>query len=270
MTETIIQNSGLSYLAFGGAFNEALHGFTLRQGGVSQAPYDSLNLGYHVGDNPHAVSENRRRLALALGYDPKRVTAGQQVHGTKVEIVTGLLCGSGAFDEAGSIPQADGLVTEDPRVVLMAHAADCTLIYLYDPVRRCVGLAHAGWRGALAGMGRDAVSAMGRLGCKRENIFAALSPSIGPCCYAVGEEVAGQVPPHWRGLVVQKRERLLYLDLPLLQQLVLKEAGIGAERVTRSSYCTCCNGDKFYSYRASGGRTGRMAGVISLSKQVKL
>jgi polyphenol oxidase len=264
MKETICEQSGVSYIRFGGAFTSIKHGFSLRKGGVSRPPYDTLNTGFHVGDDEGNVAENRHRLALALEYSNSDVVTGQQVHGTAVEVAGSGLRGRGACSDKTALSKIDGLVCIEPGVVLMCHAADCTIIFLYDPKRGSIGLAHAGWRGAVSGMGSAMVSAMAMQGSRPDDVYVALSPTIGPCCYRVGEDVAQQVARRWHESVLIRKEEGLFFDLPELQRLLLIEAGIREERVNKSMYCTCCHGDKFFSYRAAGGQTGRMAAVISL------
>jgi polyphenol oxidase len=262
--ETINTREGLSLLKFKGAFDCLRHGFSLRHGGVSRPPYDTLNTGFHVGDEPAAVVENRRRLALALGYQDVDVIAGQQVHGSGVAVVDGTMRGRGACSDKTALPATDGLVCCEPGVVLMCHAADCTILFFYDAVQRIIGLAHAGWRGAVAGIGLSMIDAMKESGSKPENIHAALAPTIGPCCYRVGEDLAEQVPVRWRDRVLFGKLNQIYFDLPKLQHLLLSEAGIRDDKILKSNFCTCCSGDKFFSHRASGGHTGRMAAIISL------
>src|SRR5690606_38004714 len=139
-----------------------------------------------------------------------------------------------------ALPATDGLLTPEPHVVLMAHAADCTLLFFYEPNVRCIGLAHAGWRGAVAGMGARMVEAMCQYGCQRENIRVVLAPSIGPCCYRVGDEVVEAVPERFRRQVLKQVEHAFYLDLPGLQFLELLEAGIKESNLFRSRFCTHC------------------------------
>jgi len=263
--ERIVAAGGIRFLQFTALADEGLvHGFSLRQGGVSLPPYEELNLGLHVGDDPGFVRENRNRLAAALGYVPENVVTCRQVHGTVIRRVGVKQRSLGHLNYADALPGTDGLITLEPHVVLMAHAADCTLLFFYDPEAHCIGLAHAGWRGAVAGMGSRMVEAMCQCGCRRENLRVVLSPSIGPCCYQVGSEVVEAVPGRFRQQVLQQAGNSFYLDLPGLQVLDLLEAGIKESNLFRSSYCTHCRTDLFYSYRAAGGLTGRMAGIISM------
>lgn len=241
-----------------------LHGFTLRQGGVSVPPYNSLNMGLHVGDSEQAVRTNRQLVAEALAYQANAVVVGEQVHGTSIARVTPAMAGCGHYQMTDAVAATDGLICTEPDIVLMAHAADCTLLFFYDPVVRCIGLAHAGWRGAVAGMGPLMVEALSKLGSRPENLRVALAPTVGPCCYQVGENVVEQIPQQWHAEVLRQVTGAYYFDLPEFQRLQLQAAGIKEENLVKSSYCTACHADLFYSYRAAGGQTGRMAGVISM------
>ncbi len=255
---------GVSFLTFGGALGAVTHCFSLRGGGVSEHPYHWLNTGFHVGDDRAAVAENRRRLAEAVGFPAQDVVAGQQVHGTVVAVVTAADKGRGACSDESALPQTDGLVSAEPGLPLMAHSADCLLLFFYNPGAGHIGMAHAGWRGAVAGIGGAMVDALRHLGSLPADLHVALSPAIGPCCYRVGAEFPRQVPSHLRKQVLVRREGELYFDLPGLQRLLLAEYGLRPENIIPSPYCTACHQDKFYSYRGAGGRTGRMAGVIML------
>jgi len=268
MTQVTIQtHHGLQVLMFSHLLaGSVLHGFSLRTGGVSASPYDTLNMGFHVGDDRQAVRENRRRFAAALGFCPQRVVSGQQIHGTAIVNVTQEECGRGADTDADALPGTDGLLTGEPGVVLMAHAADCALLFFYEATQNYAGLAHAGWRGAVAGLAPAMVEKLAERGCRREAISVALSPAIGPCCYRVGEEVVECVPEKWRRFVLRKRSQGYFFDLSGLLRLLLLEAGIKEENLVMANYCTSCHSDKFFSYRRAGGRTGRMAGIIALPK----
>lgn len=263
--EEIRTAGNINYLTFANLHSsELLHAFTLRQGGVSLAPFDTLNLGAHVGDEPAAVRTNRDLLAKALGYQDRHVFSGQQTHGIRIEQVTAKnRLSANEFMET-ALPDTDGLICLEPDVVLLAYAADCTILFFFDPQRRCIGLAHAGWRGAVAGMASAMVEAMARLGCLRQNIRVALSPSIGPCCYQVGDNLAREVVDRQKSELLLQRKDGIYFDLPGYHLRLLQEAGIGAKNIVSSRYCTSCYRQYFFSYRKAGGRTGRMAGIISL------
>lgn len=238
--------------------------FTTRRGGVSRGPYASLNLGFSTGDDPLLVWSNRQIICETLGLDPERLQTTRQVHGDRVLVV----------DEAtvsGVVPsvKADAQVTVRPGVALTCLVADCQAVYIFDPVHRVIGLAHAGWRGAAAGIARTCLESME--GCFNTNpadCRVALSPSAGPCCYEVGVEVAGavreQVPSAEARALTPVSQNRWMLDLSELNMVVLHEAGVKRENITVSGFCTICRQDLFFSHRGSGGLTGRQAAIMML------
>lgn len=236
------------------------HGALTRLGGVSQGPFATLNLGHTVGDDLAAVEENHRRVFAALEIGRDQVVSPYQVHGAAVRWV----------DEAhaGTVQEAtDGLLTATPGIVLFFRFADCVPVLLFDPVRRVVGLAHAGWRGAANGVVAAAVAAFSRhAGSRPGDLWAGIGPAIGPCCYCVGSDVAVSVahacPPESQ--VVRQEGKGLYLDLPGAVQAQLLAAGVG--QVETSGLCTSCRSDEWFSHRASRGRTGRFGVFIMLER----
>lgn len=221
--------------------------FTTRIGGVSAAPFDGLNLGVLTDDDPASVVENRRRLAGALGFAPERVTIGRQVHGVELATHAGPQRPS-PFAEPGSpIPEVDGHATAEPSLPLLAFVADCAPIALAGP--RGVAMLHCGWRGlATPGLVTRGVEAVGATS-------AAIGPSIGPCCYEVGEEVREAFAGFGAGVT---RGRML--DLPEAARRLLRAAGV--DRIESSGLCTSCETELFFSHRRDGGRTGRQAGLV--------
>jgi hypothetical protein len=157
---------------------------TSRVGGVSAAPYDALNLGDHVGDDPDAVRENRRRLAAVMGVGEAGVAFAHQVHGTGVEVVRG----AAPLEPLGD---ADVLVTNDASIAIGVLVADCVPVVLLDPVAGVLCVAHAGWRGTAARVAVSAVEAMAALGAQPPRCRAAMGPCISPRAYQVGDDVAG-------------------------------------------------------------------------------
>lgn len=156
---------------------------TSRAGGVSAAPYDTCNLGDHVGDDPAAVRENRRRLAAALGVEDGGVAIARQVHGTGVVVVEG-------GTDLGALGDADVLVTTDDSIAVCVLVADCVPVVLLDPVAGVLGVAHAGWRGTAARVAVAAVGAMAALGAEPDRCRAAMGPCISRRAYQVGDDVA--------------------------------------------------------------------------------
>lgn len=203
---------------------------TTRRGGVSTGPYRSLNLGLHVGDDPAAVAENRRRAAGAFGCGVGDLVVAEQVHGAGVATVGAAERGRGARRAGDALAGADALVTADPAAVLMTLVADCVPVLLVDPAVPALSTVHAGWRGTVAKVTDAAVAALEALGARRERMVAALGPSVAPARYQVGDEVADALaaslgrragpllaadgPGHWR------------LDLAGANRAALEAAGL--------------------------------------------
>ena len=220
--------------------------FSTRVGGVSEPPFDGLNLGVFTDDEQGAVVENRRRLAAALGFPPERVTIGRQVHGAELNTQAGPQVPS-PFAEPGSpIQEVDGHVGADPDLALLVFVADCVPVALSGPGG--VAMLHCGWRGLAAGIAERGAAAIGATD-------AAIGPSIGPCCYGVGEEVLDAFAGLGDGVAAGPM-----LDLPEVARRLLREAGV--ERVETAGLCTSCESDLFFSHRRDEGRTGRQAGLV--------
>jgi YfiH family protein len=239
-----------------------------RTGGVSFPPYNTLNLAYHVGDAPGAVAENRRRLCGALGIDLDSLFVAQQVHGDRIAVVDGSQAGSGAHSHEDAIPDTDGMITATRSVALGVLTADCVPVLIFDPVGEAIGIAHAGWRGALSRIAAKAVLKMrDTFGTKPADCLIALGPSIGSCCYVVGEGLIARFR-HEFGLEPYTAENRL--DLRRAVEIQLTEAGVEKRNISSvragqsASPCTACNLELFYSHRAEGGCTGRMMSVIKL------
>ncbi|MBM4042204.1 MAG: peptidoglycan editing factor PgeF [Planctomycetes bacterium] len=244
-----------------------VHGVSTRHGGVSRGAFESLNVGLHVGDEAEAVLENRRRLCEAAGVPLDSLVAGAQVLGNAVGWVTAAHRGRGARDVATALPDIDALITDTPGLVLAAFSADCPLLALVDPRRRAVGLVHASRRGTLGRIAARAVRAMERLlGCRPADLRAAIAPSIGPCCYEVGDEALAEARQALLDAdrFFARRDGRLHLDLWAANTAQLVEAGLPPQHIEAPTICTCCRSDKFFSHRASGGRTGRFALLLGL------
>jgi YfiH family protein len=208
--------------------------FSTRLGGVSAPPYDSLNLGLLTDDADEAVTENRRRLAQALGFAPKQVVFARQVHGTRLL----------RQPREEGVVEADGHVVTEPGVAPLVFAADCLPVALRGPGG--VAMVHAGWRGLAGGILAAGAAAVGAA-------RAAIGPGIGPCCYEVGEEVRSA----FADLADVAEGRML--DLPGVARRLLADAGV--EQVESAGLCTSCEPELFFSHRRDAGRTGRQAGI---------
>jgi hypothetical protein len=236
-----------------------IHAITTRLGGTSQGQWSTLNLGHTVGDDPAHVEANHRLVFAALGLELPRVVCGRQAGGNRVALVTA--------EQAGQvIPNTDALVTLDPGLPLMLRFADCVPVLFWEPQRRAVAIAHAGWRGTVQRVAARTVQTMvSRLGCRAEDIRAAIGPSIGPCCFEVGPELVhtvrqqfGQVAEGWIG---PGRGDRSFVDLWQVNAWQLREVGL--EQIESAEVCTRCHRDRFYSHRGDGGKTGRFAGIIA-------
>lgn len=220
--------------------------FAARQGGVSEAPFDSLNLGILTGDRRARVSENRSRLAAALGLDPRDVLMGRQVHGSGLAHHDARQ-DPGPYATPGSpLPEVDGHATREPGLAPLVLVADCLPVALSGG--RGVAILHCGWRGLAAGIIARGVEAVGARA-------AAIGPGIGPCCYEVGEEVLARFAPLGAGVA---RGRMLNLAEVARRQL--RQAGV--EDVEVAGACTSCEPGLFFSHRRDGERSGRQAGLV--------
>jgi hypothetical protein len=229
--------------------------FTTRLGGVSEPPFDSLNLGILTDDEREAVAENRRRLASALGHEPERVAFALQVHGTRlIEHPTEF---RGSFrthtvhkEPRSGIPEADGHIVREPGLAPLVFTADCLPVALYGPGG--LAMVHAGWRGLAGGIVGAAVGEV-------EATTAAIGPGIGPCCYEVGDEVLDAFVGLGEGITAGRM-----LNLPEVARRLLAEAGVG--QIESARLCTSCEEELFFSHRRDQGRTGRQAGIAWIEK----
>jgi YfiH family protein len=224
--------------------------FSTRLGGVSEAEFASLNLGILTEDDPARVVVNRTRLCEAVDADPDGATMAWQRHGGTVTRAQprGIITPGTVYDHC------DGLWSDAPGRAMLLLTADCMPIAIArsDGLRPAVEILHAGWRGLLAGIVAAGVRAIGA-----PKLVAAIGPSIGPCCYEVGEEVAAPFRQAFGEDVVHEGSRL---DLWTAAERALRAAGV--EHVDRFDLCTACDGDRFFSHRRDHGRTGRQ-GVIA-------
>ncbi|MER5630783.1 peptidoglycan editing factor PgeF [Streptomyces nitrosporeus] len=228
--------------------------FTDRWGGVSAAPYEQLNLGGAVGDDPAAVLANRTLAARGLGLDPERVVWMNQVHGRDVAVV------DAPWDGASRIPAVDAVVTARRGLALAVLTADCTPVLLADPLAGVAAAAHAGRPGLVAGVVPAAVEAMAALGAEPSRIVAHTGPAVCGRCYEVPEdmraEVAGAVPASWSTTGWGTPA----VDVTAGVHAQLEALGVGERH--RSPVCTRESGDH-YSYRRDR-TTGRLAGYVWL------
>lgn len=239
---------------------DVVHGIFTRRGGVSPQPWESLNAGGTVGDEPDRVQENRRRLFAALGRNPDTLYDVWQVHGVGVAIA------ETPRPPLSNHLQADVILTDRTSVTLMMRFADCVPILLYDPVRKVIGIAHAGWVGTVRGTVCIAVQAMqANYGSHPADLHAAIGPSIGPDHYEVGPDVVNQVRAAFNqdaSNLVAIRDGRMYFDLWAANRLLLEQVGV--THIEVAEICTACHVDDWYSHRFEKGCTGRFGVLIGL------
>jgi polyphenol oxidase len=223
--------------------------FSTRIGGVSEIPFDTLNLGILTGDDRDSVRENRGRLAARLELRPEQVAMGWQVHGTDMLEWEAAPAGGGYADPGAELPKVDGHLTSAPGVALLVLVADCLPVALVGSHR--VAMLHCGWRGLAGGIVEGAVARFD------EPPSAVVGPGIGPCCYEVGEEVLAA----FEDLPGVADGRLL--DLRAVARRKLRAAGV--RKVHHLDTCTSCHDDLFFSHRRDGPETGRQAGLVWLT-----
>jgi polyphenol oxidase len=241
------------------------HAFFTRQGGVSEGLYDSLNGGLGSADDPARVAENRRRMAATLGVPPEGLISLHQVHSADAIIAE-------APWRPEERPKADGMATRAPGLALAVTTADCGPLLFADPEAGVVGAAHAGWRGALAGIAEATLDRMERLGARRGRIVAVLGPTISQTAYEVGPDLIARIeerePEAERFFRPAQRPGHAQFDLPGFIGARLERAGIAA--FVDLGLCTYADPDRFYSYRRATHRGepdyGRLISAIVLTR----
>lgn len=237
--------------------SELIHGVFTRLGGVSVSPWESLNLGGTVGDDPTAVKENMKRLVNAVNSKIDQLAQVRQIHSARVVRIDHPVDG---------IEKADAMITNQPGPMLLMRFADCVPILYYDPKNHSAGIAHAGWQGTIKGVASQVVLEMERnFGTDPEDLFVGIGPSIGPDHYQIGSDVIELVEQNLQ----QNAQRVLIrngnevkLDLWKANRINLEKVGV--KNIVVSGICTGCNLQHWFSHRAEHGRTGRFASVIGL------
>lgn len=264
--------SGIAYLSIP-VFDRTgltVSAFSTRTGGFSLPPYHGLNLAFHVGDDWVNVIENRRLLCQALGLRLENLVSGNQVHGDEIAVVKRQHQGRGSVDMMLALPDTDGLICMEPEIPLAAFFADCVPVFLFDPVRRAIGLAHAGWKGTVLEVAQKTLQKMrDEFDTKPNDCLAAIGPSIGPCCYEVDKPVLDMVKQYLtyaEDIIQPLSNEKGMLNLWQANAFALQKAGIAAESIFVSGLCTSCHTQMFFSHRKEGGRTGRMAALLMLKK----
>lgn len=222
----------------------------MRTGGVSRAPFDSLNLSEGVGDDAHAVRENRRRLLAALGDDTDRVAYATQVHGAHVLLPGG----------PGLAGNGDALIARAPGLAVVVGTADCLGVLAWDRAGRAVAAVHAGWRGIVAGVVERTLESLAQHGIAPAELTVALGPRIGPCCFEVAPDVSSRLSEFVR----TGSSGRTTVDLAAAVRRRLAASGVRDEGVRNLDECTACGTGSWYSHRRDRGRTGRLWAIAIL------
>ncbi len=221
------------------------HGFTTINSG---------NLAHYLNDDPSMVRSRREKLASLINFPINTWVMGEQVHKSQIKQVD--------IQEQGSIiPATDGLLTSSAGTLLVSFYADCVPVLFLVPSLKVVGITHAGWRGTVSGIAGKMVDRLRKLyQVDSSEILVGIAPSIGSCCYRVGEKVANQFPPE----TLVERSDGIYLDLKLANQMQLEAMGLNSNQINSAEVCTCCN-NKHFSYRRQGEAAGRMVAFIGIN-----
>lgn len=283
------EKNGVVYFSYPGleATGIVKHLFSTRLGGVSENEFSSMNLSFTRGDEEEKVSENYRRIAKILDCEPDDMVATYQTHTKNLRVIHKEDKGHGVTREKDFF-DIDGLITNEPGVVLLAYFADCVPLYFVDPVNKVIALSHSGWKGTVQGMGEATLQKMAQeFGTNPENVHVAIGPSICQDCYEVSQDLVDAFEkdfwPRYQlddalfmkpileemendrpALFLSKGNGKYQLDLWLANKLVLLKSGITKEHMEITNVCTCCNPDLLFSHRASKGKRGNLCAFLAL------
>jgi hypothetical protein len=258
---TFSTKNGIKYFSFDIFPRSLTQAVFTRQGGVSPAPWNSLNVGGTVGDEVERVRENRARSFAALGRTLDSLFDVWQVHSADAVFADAPRPANTDHEKA------DIILTDKPEITLYMRFADCVPILFHDPKKGVIGITHAGWMGTVRGAGAATVKAMReKYGSQPKDILAAIGPSIGVDHYEVGRDVISQVEqafgPDAKRLI-EVRDGRTYLDLWSANRIQLERSGV--EQIEVAGLCTACHLDDWYSHRAEKGKTGRFGALIALA-----
>lgn len=265
-----IEKEGIVYIQFSNLKryeNNIVHCFTTRLGGISKGNCSTLNLGYKAYDSIQNVDENYNRLCKALGVEYSSLVYSSQVHGTDIRIVR-------EKDEKNNrnreenLGSYDGLATDVKGITLVTFYADCVPILFYDDNRKIIAMAHSGWRGTVAEIVVKTVEKIKNVySCNPEDLEIAIGPSIGKCCFEVGEEVYDQFVRklYWSKRFCKKtNNNKWHIDLKGIIKQSLLNSGVANEKICDVAICTKCNKHIFFSHRGDNGKTGSLAAVMQI------
>ncbi|HKM01418.1 MAG TPA: peptidoglycan editing factor PgeF [Sedimentibacter sp.] len=245
-------------------YKELLHGFTTRKGGVSKGAYESMNLGFGTGDDEENVSKNYHIMADKFRIKIEDIVETDQTHTNNIRYVTENDKGRVMMDP--KYTDIDGIYTDKKNVVLMSFHADCNAVYFYDPVKSLIGLSHAGWKGTVLNITGEMIKAFIELGSKPADIKAAISPSLGQCCFEVDKDVADMfiaADIKYKDFMITKGEKY-HFDLWEINKYNMIKEGMSENNIEVAGLCTKCHNDLFFSHRGQKGKRGLMSGILMM------
>lgn len=246
-------------------YDNLLHCFTTRKGGVSRGAFESMNIGLGTGDSDEDVRRNIEIMTERLGINSGDIVETQQTHTNNVMYVTEEH--KGRIFTRPAFKNVDGIYTDKRNLALMSYHADCTPVFFYDPVKGITGLAHAGWRGTLQNIAGEMVRAFIKdFGSSPGDIAAAIGPSLGQCCFEVDKDVADMFLAENKDFenYMEVKEPKYHLNLWEINRYLLMREGIREENIEISGLCTKCHNDLFFSHRGQKGKRGLMAGILMM------
>jgi len=251
----------LYYSAILSRFSGIKHFFSSRLGGFSAGPFRYANMSLKAGDDQ--ALRNRFLLARQLNVPLERFVLLQQTHGDNIRIVTEKDAGRGAFRFATALPATDAIITNRPGIILTVTTADCVPVLVFDAENKVIAAVHSGWRGTVKQILRKTVEKMQTVfGSKPQDLYAAIGPSIGVCCYQVGPDVEeAAIRSFGNRDFLEYRETGIYFDLWAANRFQLLELGVSPAHIDILNICTSCNNDRFYSARR-GDKGRQLAGIM--------
>lgn len=271
-TLNLHRKDGVAYFTFPlfDAVGGQKHGFSTRMGGVSTGYCSSMNFSFTLDDNPENVKENFRRFCNAIGADVQNTVLSRQTHTANIRIVTKSDRGCGIFKDT-DYDNIDGLVTNEPSLVLVTQYADCTPLLFFDPIKKVAATSHAGWRGTVKEIGARTVEVMqSNFGCRPNDIICGIGPSIGVCCYEVDDPVISEINAikylNTESCYTAKPNGKYMLDLREVNRQILLHSGILPQNIDVADVCTCCNHSFLHSHRATSGKRGTLALMITIDE----
>lgn len=245
-------------------------GFSTRIGGKGTGQFSTLNLAMHVGDDQNTVYHNRKLFSHSLNVNHEHWVALNQIHSDKIFVIRAEDRGRGSDSPASVVGDGDAMITNEQGIPLVTFYADCISLFILDIANKAIGLVHAGWKGTNGEIGKKTIAAMRQeFATNPANCLVAIGPGIDKCCYEVDKPVYERLMENnfnWEKAIVSgDKQGKWLLDLKMANWLQFVDCGVKKENISVSSLCTKCHQELFFSYRGSGGRTGRMAALLMLN-----